>query len=208
MDLTVCIMNEAINTTTLTPSEVFLGSRQGQLFMGFACCIGILLFVSIDLCLLIHVVLVCLQGFYILATSKLISGWVPTCDIPYSVAQLGNQVVADTMTWFWTQSHYPDTELAGPWFILVIQSARLGCDKYRFCKSFVWLGQLSNSWPSVMEACTLPIQTPRLYTCLSILSFTTKVIRVYFVRFVCAIVCESSVRGWPFRPSYAKWYFT
>ena len=52
--------------------------------------------------------------FYVLATSKVISGWVPTCDSAHSSwlygAALGNQAV-NSMTWYPTQSHYPDSDL-------------------------------------------------------------------------------------------------
>ena len=51
--------------------------------------------------------------FYVLATSEVISGRVPTCDSAnlwwlYSAAPLGNWNIS-TMTWYPTQSHYPDT---------------------------------------------------------------------------------------------------
>ena len=57
-----------------------------------------------------------LWGFYILATSKVISGRVPTCDsahslLLYSAAPLRDQA-AGTMTWYLIQSHYLDIELA------------------------------------------------------------------------------------------------
>ena len=57
-----------------------------------------------------------LLEFYILATSKVISGLVPICHRVHSwllcnAAQLGNQITG-TMTRYPTQSHYPDTELA------------------------------------------------------------------------------------------------
>ena len=83
----------------------------------------------------------------ILATSKVVSGRVPTCHSVhlwrlYSAARLGNQV-ASTMTQFPTQSHYPDTEPTSPCPILIMSSTRLGSDKYQF-KSLVWLDQVSN----------------------------------------------------------------
>ena len=82
--------------------------------------------------------LVCLLLFDVLATSKVISGWVPTCYSAqysvwwlYSVAPLGNQA---TMTWYSTQSHYPDTahEPTSPYTILIMLRAWLGSDKYQF----------------------------------------------------------------------------
>ena len=79
---------------------------------------------------------VCLFLFYILATSEVISGWVPTCDSAHSwwlhsAASLGHQT-AGTRTCYPTQSHYPDTEPTGPCPILIMPSARLGSDKYKF----------------------------------------------------------------------------
>ena len=48
--------------------------------------------------------LICLLAFYVLATSKVISGWLLTCDSVrlYSVASLGHQATS-TMTRFPTQ---------------------------------------------------------------------------------------------------------
>ena len=62
-----------------------------------------------------------LFGFFTLATSEFISGWVPICDKVYcswfrsgatfcSYVPLGDQA-AGTMDQHPTQSHYPDTEL-------------------------------------------------------------------------------------------------
>ena len=56
---------------------------------------------------------VCLL-FYVLATSKLISGWVPTCDSAHSLWLMSrppprNQV-ACILTWYPSQSHYPAIE--------------------------------------------------------------------------------------------------
>ena len=70
--------------------------------------------------------------FYVLATCKSISGWVPTCDIAHSwrlnsVTSLGYQATS-----YSTQSHYPDTEPTSPCSILIMSSARLGSDKLQF----------------------------------------------------------------------------
>ena len=59
-------------------------------------------------------------GFYVLATSNVISVCVPTCTVHthgdlYSAASLGDQA-ACTMNWYAIQSHYPDTEI--PSFVL------------------------------------------------------------------------------------------
>ena len=69
----------------------------------------------------------CLLLFYVLATSVVISGRVQTCDSAhswqlYSAALLRDQATS-TMTWYPTQSHYPDTQLTSPclrqvnWFV-------------------------------------------------------------------------------------------
>ena len=73
---------------------------------------------------------------YLLATFKVILGWVLTCDsvhswLLYRAASLGRQA-SSSMTWYPTQSHYPDTEPASPCSILIMPSARLGNDKYQF----------------------------------------------------------------------------
>ena len=120
----------------------------------------------------------CLFEFYILTTSKVISWWEPICDSApswwlYSAAPLENQA-ASTLTWYSTQSQYPDTELTSACPILLMPSyknefyksliwlnqdsnpwapmhrspkARLGSDKCQFCKSFVWPGWFSSSRP-------------------------------------------------------------
>ena len=76
-----------------------------------------------------------LLEFYILATFKVISGWVLICGSTkswqlYSTAPLGNEAT-DNMIQDPTQAHYPDTEptsLAS----LIMPSAWLGGNKYTF----------------------------------------------------------------------------
>ena len=73
-----------------------------------------------------------LLEFYILATYRVISGWVPTCDSVHSwqlyiAALLGNQA-ADTMTRYSIQSQYPAIERISLCPILLLLSARLGSD--------------------------------------------------------------------------------
>ena len=68
----------------------------------------------------------CLLLFYIIATSKVILGWVPNCDSVhlwqvYSADPLGNQATS-TMTQFPTQSNYPDTEPTSPCPIVIMLS--------------------------------------------------------------------------------------
>ena len=77
------------------------------------------------------------------ATSKVISGWAPTFDSLlswrlHSAAPLGSHAVS-TMTWYPTQSHYPDTEQISPCPILIMPSTWLGSDMYQFVKSLIWL---------------------------------------------------------------------
>ena len=81
--------------------------------------------------------------FYILTRSKVISGLVPTCDSAhswwlYSAAPLGKQA-NNTMTWYPTHSHYPDTEPTSPCPMLIRPSTGLGSNKYQFYTSMVWL---------------------------------------------------------------------
>ena len=70
-----------------------------------------------------------------------ITGWILTCDSAhqwqrYSAAPVGDQA-AGTMVRLLTQLQYTDTELTIPCPILVMPIARLGSDKYQFCKSMV-----------------------------------------------------------------------
>ena len=71
--------------------------------------------------------------FYVLATSTVIWGLVPTCDSAHSW-RLFNAVpqAGRSMTWYPTQSHYHDTELTSACPILIIPGACLGSDKYQF----------------------------------------------------------------------------
>ena len=80
---------------------------------------------------------------YVLATSAGISRWAPTCDSAHSWqihsaanAILGNQATG-TMTQYPTQSQYPDTELPSPCPMLLMSSARLGYEKFKFYESLV-----------------------------------------------------------------------
>ena len=86
--------------------------------------------------------------FYVLATSKGISGEVPTCDSVhslwlYSAASLEHQVTS-TMTCYPTQPHYPDTEPTSPCPILIMLNARPRKWQVSILKSFIWLGQVSD----------------------------------------------------------------
>ena len=81
-------------------------------------------------------VYVCLL-FCILATSKIISGRILTCDSVHSWWHYSAAI--STMTCYPTQSHYPDTEPISPYLILIMPSTWLGSNKYQFDKSLVWL---------------------------------------------------------------------
>ena len=74
--------------------------------------------------------------FYVLAISKIISGWVPTYDSAHSwclcsAASLRHQSTG-TMTCYPTQSHYPVTDPTSHCPILIMLSARLWSNKYQF----------------------------------------------------------------------------
>ena len=95
--------------------------------------------------------------FYILATSKAISGRVPTCDSvhswqPYSAAPLGNQVVS-TMTWYLTQLRFANTEQTNHCLILILPSTWIGSTQYEYYKWLVWVDHgfeptISRMWVS------------------------------------------------------------
>ena len=104
-------------------------------------CIGVIKALSLYLFVLLL--------FYVLATSRIISGWALTCYSAhlwglYSAASLGNQA---TSTCYPTQSHFPDTEPTSPCPTLIMPTARLGSDTYKFVKSLVWLDQALDSNP-------------------------------------------------------------
>ena len=89
--------------------------------------------------------------FYILTTTTVLSRWVPTCASAYSwrlyiysVASLAHQATS-TMTWYPTQSHYPDTEPTSlcPYHNNAERQARNW--QISILKSSVWLGS-SRVW--------------------------------------------------------------
>ena len=77
----------------------------------------------------------------------------------YSAVPLGDQATS-TMTWYPTQSQYPDTESTSPCPIRIIPNTWLGSDKYQFYKSLVWLNWSSNPRSPTCEAHALPIGPP------------------------------------------------
>ena len=61
------------------------------------------------------------------------------------------------MTWYPTQSYYPDTEPTNPCPILIMPITWLRSDKYQFHKSSVWL---DHRFESTCETRALPIRPP------------------------------------------------
>ena len=64
---------------------------------------------------------VCWLGFYIMATSKILSGWLLTSDSAHSwrlCSPVGDQPIGN-ITEFPTQSHYPDTEIPNPYIVML-----------------------------------------------------------------------------------------
>ena len=114
-----------------------------------------------------HCNIVYLLGFYMLATSKVISGWKLTCLFvvvlcPDNIkgyiktGDLWQRTLLATLlwcpaagTWFPTQSQY----LTSPCYFFVM--LRLGSDMYQFGKLLVWLGWDSNPLLFAQEACAL-----------------------------------------------------
>ena len=86
-----------------------------------------------------------LLEFYILATPKVILRWVPTNDSAdawrlHSAGLLGHQT-ANTITWYSTQSHYPDAEPIFPWPILIMKamdkSTQLLLNQFRLLQIYI-----------------------------------------------------------------------
>ena len=110
-----------------------------------------------------------LLELYVLATSKVISGQLPTFDSAhpwrlYSAAPLTDQATG-TMTRYPTQPHYPDSALTSPCCTPLSPSTSRGSSiGYQLCKSLVWFDRdfFLNYQPSTREACALPIRPPRL----------------------------------------------
>ena len=106
-------------------------------------CMGVCKYGWVHMCMCVCVY-VCLHVcgvvvglfFYIFSISNVISGWVTTCESAhswrfYSASPLGDQVTS-TMTWYPTQSHYPDTDPIRPGPILIMPNAwlRSNMDQY------------------------------------------------------------------------------
>ena len=110
------------------------------------------LFISMDTTLRCQICslpfsLVLLLEFYILATSKIISGWLRTvCNHRDFIVlpPMGNHPPASQPN-IPLKLHFPDTEWTSPFPILLMLRTRLGSDKYLFYKSLVWVNQESNS---------------------------------------------------------------
>ena len=92
--------------------------------------------------------------FCFLATSNIVSGWVPICDSVRSWC-LENQAISP-MTWYPNQSHYPDTEPTTPFPILIMPSTWLGSNTYHWFDSTMG----SNPRSPVHETRALHIQPP------------------------------------------------
>ena len=71
-----------------------------------------------------------LVELYVLAISKVISGWAPTCNSAYSWTI--HSAAHQAMIWYATQSHYPDTEPTSPCRILIMPSTWLGSAPHSF----------------------------------------------------------------------------
>ena len=94
------------------------------------------------------------QLFYVLATSKVISGLIPTCNSVHSL-RLNSAAPLEDLTWYPIQS-LSQPVLACP--ILITLSTWLGSDKYQFSKSLGLLDQGSNPRSPTHDARTLMIQ--------------------------------------------------
>ena len=90
--------------------------------------------------------------FYIFATSEVISEQVPSCESVHSCQLNSAATFGIILT--------PATELTSPCSILLMLSAGLGRDKYKFVKSLLWLDWEPNSKSPAHEVHALPIQPP------------------------------------------------
>ena len=86
-----------------------------------------------------------LSLFYVLGTSTVISGQVPTCDSAhsywiYSAGPLEDQATS-TITWYPMHSHYPDTEPTSPYPNLIMAERLARKQQVYILKSLVSLDQ-------------------------------------------------------------------
>ena len=85
--------------------------------------------------------------FYVLATSKIISGQVPTGDSAYPWWLYSDALVGDQLSHQHHElTHDPDTEPPSPCPMLITPSTWLGRDKYEFGRSLIWFDCSSNPW--------------------------------------------------------------
>ena len=87
--------------------------------------------------------------------------WTLTCDRVhswwlYSAAPLGNPTIS-TMTWYPTESYYPDVEPTSPCPSLIILSRWLGSDKYQL----LIVGLTRHGWITRYPQTVFPLRTLR-----------------------------------------------
>ena len=89
-----------------------------------------------------YCILVCLSLYFFLISGHIRTGtdlWQCTLMVTLnSAAPLWDQT-ENTITWYPTQSNYPETHPNSPCPILVVPSTWLGSDTYQFDKTLVWL---------------------------------------------------------------------
>ena len=142
---------------------------------------------------------------YVLTTSKVIPGFSLTCDSVYSwwlcsAISLGNQTI-NTMTWYPTQSQYPDTDPTSSCPILIMPSSWLGSDKYQFYKLLIWCDQGFDSTisctqdPCFTESVTAPDRYCYLCQPIRIVSGTMwfPVMWLFFISIGRAVMLTSAV---------------
>ena len=86
----------------------------------------------------------------ILATSKVISGWVQTGNCAHSWQLYSAYQAASTIIWYPPQLHYPDPALTSPCPTLLLLSTKLVSEKY---KLFVghWFDLIGTRTPNPLQ---------------------------------------------------------
>ena len=142
-----------------------------------------------------------LLEFYVLRTSKVISGWVSTCDIVhswwlYNAVQLGNQV-ASTLSWYPTKSPYPDTERTSAWLIRMPSAEATSINLYAIGLTQPGFKPISLKGSQMLISFSHPVWSldivPFIWALCHVVSCPSNINWTYALH---AGLSQSTIRGW------------
>ena len=113
----------------------------------------------------------------------------------YSAASLGDQ----TISWYPTLAHYPDTELTSPCSIRIMPSAWLGSDKYKYLSHWFDVTRVLNTWIQI------PPDLPKQKMDAQLIWPSWKVY-VYTFIYICIYIYICKVHMWDIHGAYTCTY--